>query len=147
MLNNMPKVMTPEIMTFLMQMGHSDEIALVDSHFPGYSQAQRFYRANGASIPELLDALLHFFPLETKLFADKPAFMMKVVEGDTMDEELMGEIVGVFNKHAPDFGGIELLERMKFMKRAKDAFAIISTGETRKYSNVILTKGLAFPGI
>ena len=68
MLKNMPKVMTPEIMTFLMQMGHSDEIALVDSHFPGFSQAQRFYRINGTLIPELLDAVLHFFPLETKLF-------------------------------------------------------------------------------
>ncbi len=145
MLKNMPKVMTPEIMTLLMEMGHSDEIALVDAHFPGYSNAKRFYRAAGVSIPEILDAILYFFPLETKLFADKPAFMMAVVKGDSMDPDLMGEIESVFKKYDPDYGGIEKLERMKFMERARNAFAIISTGETRKYSNVILTKGLAFP--
>ena len=147
MLKNMPKVMTPEIMTFLMQMGHSDEIALVDAHFPGFSQAQRYYNASGTMIPPLLDAILHFFPLETKLFADKPAFMMKVVQGDSMDETLAEEIDTIFRKHEPDYGGIELLERMDFMARARGAFAIIATGETRKYSNVILTKGLAFPDL
>jgi L-fucose mutarotase len=145
MLNNMPKVMTPEIMTIIMQMGHSDEVALVDAHFPGYSNANRFYRAAGVSIPEILDAILYFFPLETKLFAEKSAFMMEVVKGDSMDLNLMGEIESVFKKYDPDYGGIEKLERMKFMERARNAFAIISTGETRKYSNVILTKGLAFP--
>jgi len=145
MLKNMPKAMTPEIMTFLMEMGHSDEIALVDAHYPGYSNAKRFYRAIGVSIPELLDAILYFFPLETKLFAEKPAFMMEVVKGDSMDPDLMGEIEAVFKKHASDYGGIQKLERMDFVERTRNAFAILSTGETRKYSNVILTKGLAFP--
>jgi L-fucose mutarotase len=145
MLKNMPKVMTPELVAILMQMGHSDEIALVDGHFPGYSCARRHLFMSGVGIPELLDAILYFFPLETKLFADKPAFMMAVVKGDSMDPDLMGEIEGVFKKHAPDYGGIEKLERMKFMERARDAFAVVSTGEMRKYSNVILTKGLAFP--
>ena len=145
MLKNMPRIMTPELMTILMQMGHSDEIALVDGHFPGYSCARRHLFAAGVQIPELLEAILHFFPLETKLFAEKPAFMMAVVKGDSMDPDLMGEIEGVFKKHAPDYGGIQKLERMDFMARARGAFAIVSTGEMRKYSNVILTKGLAFP--
>jgi len=145
MLKNMPRIMTPELMTILMQMGHSDEIALVDGHFPGFSCARRHLFAAGLKIPELLDAILHFFPLETKLFAEKPAFMMAVVKGDSMDPDLMGEIEGVFKKYAPDYGGIQKLERMDFMARARSAFAIVSTGEMRKYSNVILTKGLAFP--
>jgi L-fucose mutarotase len=147
MLKNMPKVMTPEIMEILMQMGHSDELALVDAHYPGYSNAKRFYRAIGVTIPDLLDAILHFFPLEPKLFADKPAFMMAVVPGDSMDENLDAEIQAVFAKHEPGFGGIQKLERMEFVERTRRCFAIISTGETRKYSNVILIKGLAFPAI
>ncbi len=145
MLKNMPKIMTPELMTILMQMGHSDEIALVDAHFPGFSCAKRHLFMTGVSIPQLLDAILYFFPLETKLFAEKPAFMMAVVKGDSMDPNLMGEIEAVFKKNAPDYGGIEKLERMQFMERARRSLAIVSTGETRKYSNVILTKGLAFP--
>ena len=145
MLKNMPKLMTPEIMEIIMQMGHSDELTLVDAHFPGYSNAKRFYRAVGANIPDLLDAILHFFPLETKLFADKPVFMMAVVEGDSMEEGLEEEIKSVFLKHEPEFGGIGKLERMDFMERAISSFAIISAGETRQYSNIILTKGLAFP--
>ncbi len=145
MLKNMPKVMTPEIMEILMQMGHSDELAIVDAHYPGYSNAKRFYRAIGVTIPELLDAILHFFPLEPKLFAEKPAFMMAVVPGDSMDEKLDAEIQAVFKKHEPNFGGIQKLPRMEFIERTRQCFAIISTGETRKYSNVILIKGLAFP--
>jgi L-fucose mutarotase len=145
MLKNMPRIMTPELMTILMQMGHSDELALVDGHFPGVSNARRHLFAAGVDIPQLLDAILYFFPLETKLFAEKPAFMMAVVKGDSMDPDLMGEIEGVFKKHAPDYGGIAKLERMDFVARAHNAFAIVSTGEMRKYSNVILTKGLAFP--
>lgn len=145
MLKNMPKLISPEIMEILMQMGHSDELALVDAHYPGYSNAKRFYRAIGAPIPELLDAILHFFPLESKLFAPKPAFMMAVVEGDSMDPNLDAQLQAVFKKHEPDYGGIEKLPRMEFMARSRNCFAIISTGETRKYSNVIITKGLAFP--
>jgi L-fucose mutarotase len=145
MLKNMPKVMTPEIMEILMQMGHSDEVALVDAHYPGYSNAKRFYRAIGVNIPDLLDAILHFFPLEPKLFAPHPAFMMAVVKGDSMDQKLDAEIDAIFKKHEPEYGGVEKLERMKFIERTRGCFAIISTGETRKYSNVILTKGLAFP--
>ncbi len=147
MLKNMPKVMTPEIMEILMQMGHSDELALVDAHYPGFSNAKRFYRANGATIPQLLDAILHFFPLEPKLFAAHPAFMMAVVPGDSMDPGLDAEIDAIFRKHEPAYGGVEKLERMKFIERTRSCFAIISTGETRKYSNVILTKGLAFPDL
>ena len=147
MLKNMPKAMTPEIMEIIMQMGHSDELALVDAHYPGFSNAKRFYRAIGLGIPELLDAILHFFPLEPKLFAEKPAFMMAVVPGDSMDPKLDAEIQAVFKRHEPEYGGIEKLARMDFMERTRKCFAIISTGETRKYSNVILTKGLAFPDL
>ena len=147
MLNNMPKIMTPEIMDIIMRMGHSDELTLVDAHFPGYSNAKRYYNAAGVKIPDLLDAILYFFPLETKLFADKPAFMMKVVKGDSKEEGLDNEIKKVFLKHHPDYGGIEELERNDFMERARKSYAIIATGETRKYSNVILTKGLAFPAL
>ena len=147
MLNNMPKIMTPEIMQILMNMGHSDEITIVDAHFPGYSNAKRYYQASGLKIPELLDAILYFLPLETKLFAEHPAFMMSVVEGDSMDPDLEDEIKSVFKKHHPNYGGIAKLERMDFMERARNSFAIITTGETRKYSNVIITKGLAFPEI
>lgn len=143
----MPKIMTPEIMDIIMRMGHSDELTLVDAHFPGYSNAKRYYNAAGVKIPDLLDAILYFFPLETKLFADKPAFMMKVVKGDSKEEGLDNEINEVFLKHHPDYGGIVELERNNFMERARKSYAIIATGETRKYSNVILTKGLAFPAL
>ena len=136
MLNNMPKVMTPELMKILMEMGHSDELVLIDAHYPGYSNAKRYYNAAGITIPQLLDAILYFLPLETELFADKP---------DSMDPGLMSEIEGVFNKNIPDFRGIEKLDRMDFVERSRKAFAIVATGETRKYSNIILIKGLAFP--
>ena len=145
MLNNMPKVMTPELMKILMEMGHSDELVLIDAHYPGYSNAKRYYNAAGITIPQLLDAILYFLPLETELFADKPAIMMNVVEGDSMDPGLMSEIEGVFNKNIPDFRGIEKLDRMDFVERSRKAFAIVATGEIRKYSNIILIKGLAFP--
>ena len=145
MLKNMPKIMTAELMNIIMNMGHSDELTIVDAHFPGYSNAKRYYNAAGIDIPQLLDAILYFMPLETSLFSDKAAFMMEVVPGDSMDESLNDEIEAVFKKHNPDFRGIGKLDRLDFIERARKSFAIIATGEIRKYSNVIIIKGLAFP--
>jgi L-fucose mutarotase/ribose pyranase (RbsD/FucU family) len=43
----------------------------------------------------------------------------------------------------PDYQGeIEKMERFAFYERSKAAFAIVVTGETRKYGNVILKKGV-----
>ena len=145
MLKNMPKIMTPELMNIMMNMGHSNELTIIDAHFPGYSNAKRYYNAAGIDIPQLLDAILYFMPLETSIFSEKAAFMMNVVPGDSMNEGLNEEIEAVFKKHNPDFRGIGKLDRLDFIDRAKKSFAIIATGETRKYSNVILIKGLAFP--
>ena len=104
----------------MMNMGHSDELTIVDAHFPGYSNAQRYYNAAGINIPQLLEAILYFMPLETGIFSEKAAFMMKVVPGDSMDERLYGEIEAVFKKHNPDFRGIDILDRIEFINRAKN---------------------------
>ena len=79
MLRGIPAVISPELMKTMMEMGHGDELVLADANFPAVSHAQRLVRSD-CGIPELLDAILRVFPLDS--FVRHPAFMMKRVHGE-----------------------------------------------------------------
>jgi L-fucose mutarotase len=64
--------------------------------------------------------------------------MMEVVPGDTADASVESD----FRAALKYKGDVEKLERFAFYERAKKAFAIVATGETRKYGNIILKKGV-----
>lgn len=65
---------------------------------------------------------------------------MQVVEGDTADPTVETAFVEALKPHYS--GAIEKIERFKYYERSKGAFAIVVTGETRKYGNIILKKGV-----
>jgi L-fucose mutarotase len=140
MLNGISSLISPELLKVLMEMGHSDEIVLADGNFPAASHAQRLIRADGHGIPELLDAILRLFPLDS--YVDKPVALMQVVPGDTAETPIWnayGEIIEARSGLAAPF---EEVERFAFYDRAKNAYAIVATGEGALYANVILKKGV-----
>ncbi|WP_372010479.1 L-fucose mutarotase [Paenibacillus chitinolyticus] len=139
MLKGIPSILSPELLKVLMEMGHGDEIVLGDGNFPAASHAKRLIRCDGHGVPELLEAVLALFPLDT--YGDQPAQLMAVVPGDPVQPviwETYGEVIG---RHLP---GVPLgqLERFAFYKRAKEAYAIVATSESALYANVILRKGV-----
>lgn len=140
MLKGIPEILSPELFKTLMEMGHGDEIVLADGNFPASSLAKRLVRADGHNVPELLDAILKFFPLDT--FVEKPVGLMAVVPGDNTKPTIWDEYRAIINKYDKGNDKIEFIERFSFYERAKNAYAIVATSEKALYANVILKKGV-----
>jgi len=140
MLKNIPKIMSPELLKVLMEMGHGDEIVLADGNFPAETIGQRVVRCDGHSVTELLGAVMRFFPLDT--YTDKPVMLMEVVPGDPVVPTIWDEYKSIINKYEPENCKIEMIERFDFYERAKKAYAVVATGEEAIYANIILKKGV-----
>jgi L-fucose mutarotase len=113
---------------------------LADAHFPGETYGKRVLRADGLRIPDLLDAILPLFILDS--YVESPLIMMRAVSGDLLDPEVETSYRQAVDKHWPHTPPIQRIERFEFYDRAKQAFAILMTGETVKYGNIILKKGV-----
>lgn len=140
MLKGISPLISPELLEVMARMGHGDEIVLADAHFPGESFNNRVLRADGLSVPDLLAAILPLFELDS--YVPYPLVMMAAVEGDSLDpavEEAYLESIRISN---PDVPPIERIDRYEFYERTKSAFAVVMTGETAKYGNIILKKGV-----
>ena len=140
MLLGISPLISPELLAVLYRMGHGDEIVLADAHFPGDTYAQRSLRADGLRIAPLLDAILPLFVLDN--YVESPLIMMAAVAGDELDPAVEAGYRAAVDRHWPDTSPIQRLERFAFYERAKSAYAIVVTGETAKYGNIILKKGV-----
>ncbi|CAM3534441.1 MULTISPECIES: L-fucose mutarotase [Paenibacillus] len=140
MLKGISNLISPELLKILMEMGHGDEIVFGDGNFPAASHARRLVRADGHGIPELLQAILPLFPLDT--YVPSPAALMAVTPGDPVQTPIWDEyrsMIATFHHAKVE---LEEMERSAFYERAKQAYAIVSTGEKALYANIILKKGV-----
>ena len=140
MLKGISPLLSPELLAVLCRMGHGDEIVLADAHFPGERYNDYVLRADGIGVPALLNAILPLFELDSHV--DSPLIMMAVSGGEELDPEVEIAYRAAIDKHAPDTPAIERIDRFDFYDRAEDAFAVVMTGETAKYGNIILKKGV-----
>jgi L-fucose mutarotase len=139
MLKGISPLVGPELLSLLSRMGHGDELVLADAHFPGERCAQRLYRADGLTIPPLLDGILPLFELDQY---EPPLTMMAPIAGDRLDPEIERAYLEVVERHAANVPPIVRLERNAFYERARRAFAIVMTSDTAQYANLILMKGV-----
>ena len=138
MLKNISPILSPELLKILMEMGHGDEIVIGDGNFPAASVAQRLVRLDGHGVPEVLDAVLKLMPLDT--YVESPVALM-----DNADPANEPPIWTDYKNIVKDNEGeknFELVERFAFYDRAKKAYAVVATGETAIYANIILKKGV-----
>lgn len=138
MLKGISPLISPELLKILAEMGHGDEIVFADAHFPGHTFNDRVIRADGSGVDQLLNAVIPLFELDT---CAPPLIMMAAIEGDELDPTVENKY------HKALFGDeagmdIQRIERFAFYERAKAAFAVVMTGETAKYGNIILKKGV-----
>jgi L-fucose mutarotase len=141
MLKGISPLFSPELLTALYSMGHGDEIVLADAHFPGHSLNARVIRADGLLIVPLLEAILPLFALDQ--YVNDPVIMMQCVPGDEPDVTVASGYRAVIDKFAPQTPEISFSERFAFYERAKNGFSVVMTGDTRKYANIILKKGIS----
>lgn len=143
MLKGVPKILSPELLKVLCEMGHSDRLVISDGNFPAESMGKDaiVIRCDGHGVPELLDAILQVFPLDT--YVEKPVNLMEVMKGDTVETpiwETYKEIVAKHDSRGAD--AIGQIERFEFYDESKTAYAIIATGESALYANIMLQKGV-----
>jgi L-fucose mutarotase len=139
MLKGISPCLSPEVLKVLAEMGHGDEIVLADAHFPGHSVNSRTLRADGVSVVQMLDGIIPLFELDS--YAD-PLVMMYPVEGDEPDPGVEADYVAAIRAHAAEAPNPVRIDRFDFYDRAGQAYAVIMTGEVRKYGNVLLKKGV-----
>ena len=140
MLRNIPAILSPEILYSLRAMGHGDDIVIADCNFPAYSMGCKVHRLDGLSATQVLQAVLTLLPLDS--FVKDPAHTMQVVGDAEAIPEIIKEFQDIIDGNADNPAPIATLERFAFYERAKTAFAVIQTGESRLYGNIILKKGV-----
>ena len=137
MLKHIPKIISPDLLKVLCEMGHGDEIVIADGNFPAASNANILIRADGISACDMLDAVLTLFPLDQ--YDSNHFVLMQKCEGDTVDTSIWNQYADIVRKHQPDTE-FSFEERFAYYDRAKKAYAIIATGEEKQYANIILKK-------
>ena len=141
MLKGIPKILSPELLKILCEMGHGDEIVIADANFPSANYGKRVIRADGISGTAMLDAILSIFPLDT--YSDPNMILMQLMDCDigNVNPEIWGqyEEIALNKDKNVKVGNID---RFDFYDRSKEAYAVIATGEEAIYANIILKKGV-----
>ena len=140
MLKGISPVISPDLLYTLHVMGHGDEIVLADAHFPTESLNDNILRADGIKIQDLLMGILPVFEIDT--YVNDPVVMMNAVSGDTLDPVEEEAYLIPIKQYYPEAPAITRIDRFAFYERARNAFAIVITGELAKYGNIILKKGV-----
>ena len=142
MLKGISPMLSPELLKILCEMGHSDTIVIADGNFPAETMGKNavVLRMDGHGVPEILEAILHVFPLDQ--YVDQPVSLMERVPGDNADVSIWKTYEKMIEKEEPrGTSVIRKLDRFEFYEEAKKAYAVIATSETSQYANVILQKG------
>ena len=139
MLKKIPKILSPQLVKTLMEMGHGDEIVIADGNFPCHTLSQNVVPADGLSGRDILLALMELFPLDS--YSTHQVFLMEVVQGDTYIPEIWDDYKAILQDSGEPYS-ICYLERFAFYERAKSSYAVVATGEETLYANIILKKGV-----
>lgn len=138
MLKGVPRVLSPELLKVLAEMGHGDEIVLADANFPAASNARRLIRMDGVAMPELLEAVLQLMPLDS--YTAEPVAFMQAEAGDL--PPVIWETYRSIIEGCGYDACVRYEERYSFYLRSRNAYAIVATGEQSPYGNIVLKKGV-----
>ncbi len=137
MLNGIPKILSPELLKVLCEMGHTDELTIGDGNFPGHTYGKKVIRMDGHNVPEVLEAILQVFPLDR--YVEKPVTLMEVVKGDPVETPIWDtykEIIAKFDDRGADC--VQNIDKWDFYDQTKEkSTVVIMTGESALYANII----------
>ena len=142
MLKGIPKILSPELLKVLCEMGHGDRLVIADGNFPAESVGKNaiVIRMDGHGACDVLEAILKLFPLDT--YVEKPVNLMQVVPGDNVETPIWDEYAKIVEENDGRSDIIGQIERFAFYEEAKKAYCVIATGEGALYANIMLQKGV-----
>lgn len=133
MLEGIDPLLTGELLLHLDRMGHSDSVVIADAHFPAWGLGERVVDLPGTTTPEVVAAIRSVLPLD-----DAPGIdLMTSADGAVLDvqHELMAAA-------GTTVDSTRFVERFAYYELAATAYVLVRTGETRKYGNALLRKGV-----
>lgn len=140
MLYGIDPIIGPALLSILREMGHGDDIAIVDANYPAAPTARRLVRMDGVSATSVLSSIVALLPLDT--YVETPVQTMRVVDDAEAIPEVVSEFRAIVDAAVGGPMSASTLERFEFYRRVEAAFAVVVTGERRLYGNVLLTKGI-----
>ncbi|WP_075321231.1 L-fucose mutarotase [Histophilus somni] len=140
MLKGIHPAISPDLLKILAEMGHGDELVLSDAHFPAHQLHHKVVRADGISINSLLTGIAPLFEFDT--YTEAPLIMMQAVEGDSLDPAVEQSYLQTIKSAVGNVPKLARMDRFAFYERAKQAYVVVITGETAKYGNIIIKKGV-----
>lgn len=145
MLKGIDPILNADVLHVLRSMGHGDDLVVVDTNFPSDSVARQTTSGTLLRIDrpmaEVVNAILTLYPIDT--FVDDAAARMEVVGEPDSILPIMQEVQSEVD--AVDGPGLISIERFAFYERAKQAYAVIQTGERRFYGCFAFRKGVIPP--
>lgn len=140
MLKHIPAVLPPDLVKYMMEMGHGDTLVIADAHFPAHSCGQRVVNCCGVGAEQLLDAILQLMPLDR--YVPAPITLMQLVEGETIGQPpIWGRYRRILAQYQP-LVQIQWAERFAYYEMSRRAYVIVQSGETAQYANILLQKGV-----
>lgn len=148
MLKNFDNRLNAEVIQVLRAMGHGDTLVLADTNFPSDSVARhtitgQLLRMDNLTTAEATEAILSVLPLDT--FVPDHAARMENAEAPTTVLPVQQEVQDAIDKAEGRPRPMVSIERFAFYEAAKDAYAVIQTGERRFYGCFIFRKGVIPP--
>ena len=142
MLKGISKILSPDLLKILCEMGHGDEIVIADANFPSANYGKRVIRADGISGIDMLNAVLSVFPLDT--YSEPNMILMQLMDCDVgkINPEIWAKYKEIAQKN-DDNTKIGNIDRFEFYDRAKETYAVIATGEEAVYANILFKKALS----
>jgi L-fucose mutarotase len=144
MLKGLDPLLGADLLHALRSMGHGDDLVIVDANFPAATMGRRVIPMDGVSATRALEAVLSVMPLDD--FVDEPCARMQVVDDPDAVPEICKEFQAIIDRAEGKRFRLAAIERFAFYERARQAFAVVATGETRLYGNVLLKMGVVRPG-
>jgi L-fucose mutarotase len=144
MLKGIDPLLCPELLKVLAEMGHGDEVVVVDANFTAASlgRGKPIIVLAGVGLQRACAAVLSVFPLDAAV--EQPIAFMQV-SGEPfgyltpLQEAVIASFVQMGVAEAQQ---CEAFERFAFYDRVKSAYAIVQTGELQPYANFIFKKGV-----
>lgn len=146
MLRNIDPLLAPDLLHALASMGHGDSIVVCDANFPAHSVAgaRPLIQLPGSGLAPALAAILSVLPLDT--FGDAPVLRMaQAGDAYTLSDAQREAVDTVFSRLEP-VPRVGALERFAYYEQARQAYAVVQTGDPRPYGNFILRKGVLTGG-
>ncbi|WP_336641665.1 RbsD/FucU family protein [Microbacterium sp. USHLN272] len=133
MLEGIHPLLTGELLLHLDRMGHSDSVVIADAHFPAWGLGARVIDLPGTTTPEVVAAIRTVLPLD-----DAPGLdLMTSADGEVL--EVQRELMVAAGT---ELETTRFVERFAYYEVAASAYLMVRTGETRKYGNALLRKGV-----